>query len=119
MKINLKNIEELIFFNKEIQQLFPEFRHLFDQWQLGQRIPGMKTLGQRSILELLDSLDYDKISKLEKYFEDLVIVEKMDHKLVSNYEWNLDEDNELCEFLGFREFCLSRNANKIKISFWR
>lgn len=119
MEINLKNIEELIFFDQKIHGLFPEFRHLFDQWQLGQRIPGMKTLGQRSVLELLNSIDQSKIAKLEEYFGDSVLLQKIDSNLVSHYEWNIDEKDNLCEYSGYRDFCLSRDADKIKISFWR
>ena len=55
MEINLKNIEEIIFFDKKIQLLLPEFRHFFDQWQLGQHIPGMKALAKRSVLDVLNA----------------------------------------------------------------
>lgn len=119
MKINLQNIEELIFYNKKVNSLFPEFRHYFDQWQLGQRIPGMKTLAQRSVLELLNSLNETHVSKLEEYYQDIILVDKINHNLNENYEWNLDEENNLCKFVGFKDFCLTRNEKNVKISFWR
>jgi len=119
MEINLQNIEQLLFFDKKAQALLPEFRHLFDQWQLGQRIPGMKTLGQRSVLELLNSLNEHHVRKLEEYLADTILVDKVDHRLVAHHEWPVDEADELCRFAGYRDFCLSRDKGRIHISFWR
>lgn len=121
MDINLKNIEELIFFDKELQKLFPEFRHLFDQWKLGQRVLGMKNLGQRSVLELLNSLNENHIVKLQEYFDDIILVDRIDHRLVVNYEYeaSIETSDRLCEFSGYKDFCLYRNKDKIYLSFWR
>jgi hypothetical protein len=119
MEINLQNIEELIFFDKKVHSFFPEFRHLFDQWQLGLRVPGMRTLGQRSVLELLNSLNEKNISKLEEYFSDKILVNKIDHRIVAHYNFNIGEDNRLCEFAGFRDFTISKKKDAICVSFWR
>lgn len=119
MKLNLKNIEELIFFDTQARALLPEFRHLFDQWQLGQRISGMKTLGQRSVLELINSLESHHIEKLEEYFSDKIILDKIDTRIVANYQFNLDQPNNLCEFSGFIDMCAYRTENKVFVSFWK
>jgi hypothetical protein len=119
MEINLKNIEELIFFDKKIQDLLPEFRHYFDQWQLGQRIPGMKTLGQRSVFELLNSLNETQIKKLEEYFSEEILVDKINHRLTDCYSWQTDEPNELCKFTGYKDFCIHKSKDKIQATFWR
>ena len=39
--INLQNVEELIFFDKETYELFPDSKVYFDQWMLAQRIPSL------------------------------------------------------------------------------
>jgi hypothetical protein len=119
MEINLQNIEELIFFDKKAQALFPEFRHFFDQWQLGQRLPGMKTLGQRSVFELLNSLDENRIRKLEEYFSDIIIVDKIDNRLTACHDWQIDESDELCKLAGYRDFCIHRDKDRIYSTFWR
>jgi hypothetical protein len=119
MEINLNNIEDLIFYDKKIHAIFPEFRHLFDQWQLGQMIPSMKTLAQRSVLDLLQSLNQKNITKLEEYFNDAIILEKLDPRITANYNWSLEDSNELCQFAGYLDFCLFRNKDNAFISFWR
>jgi hypothetical protein len=120
MIINLKNIEELIFYDKKVQSLLPDLRNFFDQWSLGQRFPGMKTLAQRSVLDLLNSLNNEHIFKLQEHFGDIIILDKIDNRLVANYSANIDSfENELCQFTGYRDFCLTRKNNKLEITFWR
>jgi hypothetical protein len=120
MIINLKNIEELIFYDKKVQLLLPDLRHLFDQWSLGQRFSGMKTLAQRSVLDLLNSLNNEHILKLQEHFGDIIILDKIDNRLVANYSTNVDQfENELCKFTGYRDFCLTRKNNQLEITFWR
>lgn len=119
MEINLQNIEEVIFYDKKIHSLFPEFRRYFDQWALGKRISGMNSLGQRSMLELLNSLEESHILKLKDYFNDIVVVEKTNHKLVDFYDFELESTNTLCKYTGFKDFCAYRDDNQVYICLWR
>lgn len=119
MQLNLQNVEELIFYNNKIHSLLPELRHLFDQWKLGQTLPGLRTLAQRSILEFLNSLNDEQIKKLEEHFETTIIVDVLNYKLTSHYESSIDEAGELCKFSGYKEFALYRNKDQMYLSFWR
>lgn len=120
MQINLQNIEDLLFFDKKAQSLLPEFRHLFDQWSLSKRVPGLQTLGRRSVVDLLNSLEADHIQKLEEYLGDIIVVDKIDYHLVRNFEGPLEEaEGRLCQFAGFKDFCVHRDADRVYISFWR
>lgn len=118
MEINLQNIEEQIFFDRKIQALFPEFRHYFDQWHLSKVYPGFGNLGKRSVVDLLNSIEAKHILALEEYFGCPILVNKIDPNIVRNYEAPL-ENVELCQFSNYHEFCLSRNKDEVKITFWR
>lgn len=120
VEINLQNIEQLIFYDKNVQFILPEFRHFFDQWSLGQRIPALNTLAKRSVLDLLNSLNEDQIAKLEEYFKDTILVDKIDNRLVAHYKTSTnDENNEFCKFSGYRDFCLTRKGDQVSVTFWR
>jgi hypothetical protein len=119
MEINLKNIEELIFFDKKLQDLLPEYRHIFDQWQIGQRVPGMKSLGQRSVFELLNSLGKKEISVLQNYFNDIIVLNRINNKIVDHYQSFFDDQNDLCQFFDYKDFCLTMDKDKFNITFWR
>ena len=119
MEINLRNIEEIIFFNKDAQAVLPEFRQQFDQWQLAYRIPGLKALGQRSVLEVLNTLEERHLKSLESYFGEPVLMQRLNHKLVDHYNCSIEEANRLCEFTEYKDFCIHRNKDKLSITFWR
>lgn len=118
MEINLQNIEQQILFDKKIYSLLPEFRHFFDQWKLSKTYPGFGNLGRRTLLDLLNSFESKHISILEEYFGCSVFVNKIDPNLIKNYQSELDSVN-LCEFSGYKEFCVFRNKDTIKVTFWR
>lgn len=120
MNLNLQNFEEIILYDPEIKKLFPELRHYFDQWALGTRIPGLRTLAQRSKIELFQVLDSEHRKILEEYFGKPVYFDKLSDKLCMHTEMVLkDSENEWCQFTGFNEMTAYRNADKIYVTFWR
>lgn len=119
MNLNIKNVEEIIFFDKKIQNLLPEQSHFFEQWKLGKRIPSLNYLSQKNILDFLNSINEKHINILEKYFNQEVYVDKINYNLVENKIFYLDDSLDLCEFSGFKDFTLTRNKNVCKITFWR
>lgn len=118
MEINLQNIEEQFFFNQEIQKLFPEFRHFFDQWKMSKTYPGFGTLGKRSVIDLMNSLTPEHLKILEGFFGEPVLLNKVDPHIIRNYSGSLESDT-LCEFSSYREFAVFRNKDQMKITFWR
>jgi hypothetical protein len=118
MEINLKNIEQQIFFDEKICEKLPEFRHLFDQWRMSKQYPGFGNLGNRSVLDLLNSLEPKHIAILEEYFKTSILLNKIDPHIVRHHENGLNTEG-LCEFSGYKEFCIYRSKDKMKLSFWR
>lgn len=119
MEINLKNIEEIIFFDKNVQLLMPEFRHLFDQWRLSHRVSGLGQMAKHSIFELMNSLETVHIEKLEEHFGEKIFINKLNKNLVEHYDCNTEDCNRLCEFSEFIGLALYRNGNDLKFTFWR
>lgn len=120
MELNLQNIEEAIFLDKKAQALFPEFRSHFDQWSLSKRVPGLQSMGKRMLIEVLNALDGEHLRKLEEYLSQPIILDKIDNSLVREYDGNIESaEDVLCQFAGFKEFCVHRNGNKLSVTFWR
>lgn len=119
MKINLKNIEELIFYDRKLHKFFPEFQHFFSQWQLGQSIPSLKNLSKRSVIECLNSLESKHLKILEEYFKEQVLIDKIDDNIIATHENCIQNVEELCKFSNFQDFCITRDHNNYKITFWR
>lgn len=119
--LNLKNIEELIFLDSSVRTLLPDLRHIFDQWLLSKRVPTLRSLRLRSLMDMLNSLKNEHIRKLEEYFQDSLALDKIDYHIVRNATLSLDfnADKELLDYVGYGNFTISRNAEQVYISFWR
>lgn len=117
MEINLKNVEEIIFFDKKMHEILPEFRHFLDQWRLGKTIPALGGLGSKSVLELLNSLDETHIKRLEEHFGTSIIVMKIGPNIVKNHL--IRKNDTLCGFTEYKDFCISRNKEDVFLTFWR
>jgi hypothetical protein len=120
MQINLSNVEELIFYNKKINKLLPEFAHCFDQWKMSKRIPALKNLGSQALIDFLAEVSSEDISKLELFFNEKVTIDKLDNQIITNQTTTCDKLQEiLCKQVDFQDFCISRKGEQVYISFWR
>ncbi len=119
MEINLKNIEEIIFHDKKVQEKLPEYRYLFDQYNLAHRVSGLGQMAKQSVLELLNALDGNHLKKLENHFGETVFVNKLNNKLVDHYDCSIDNYERLCEFSEYGGIALYRHNNELKFTFWR
>lgn len=119
--INLQNIEELIFFDNTAHALLSDLRHIFDQWLLSKRVPTLRSLRLRSLMDMLNSLNNEHIRKLEEYFQDSIALDKIDYHIVRNVTLPLgfNATKELSDFVSYGNFSISRDAEQIYISFWK
>lgn len=120
MILNLQNVEDSIFFDKKVWNLLPEFRPLFEQWALSKRVPGMQNLGKRCLIDFLNSLEKTHLDKLEEYFQDIIVLDKIDYHTVQNYNGNIEEfQSDLCKFEGYSDILAYRNGDRIRLTFWK
>lgn len=122
ININLKNIEELVLKNPKAKSLFPDLRHLFDQWLMSYRFPALDTMRKQAIMDLLNSLDGTHIEKLARLLSDMVFIEKLDYHIVKNLNFPIDSfsiERELTNYDSYANIALSRSADQIYITMWR
>jgi hypothetical protein len=120
--INLKNVEELIFQKAELRKLLPDLQHLFDQWHLSYRLPALGSLRTKSKLDLINLMSDEHIRVLEEYFQDSVVIDKLNYNIVKNILFPLDLERLgglLSDVEGFANFTISRDVDKVYISMWR
>jgi hypothetical protein len=121
ININLKNIEELVLKNPLAKSLFPDLRHLFDQWLLSYRFSALDTMRKQAMLDLLNSLDGPHVEKLARLFGDMISVEKLDYHIVRNLNFSINDSigGELTKHGSYTNIALSRSANQMYITMWR
>lgn len=120
MILNLQNVEDLVFFDKKVWKTLPEFRSLFEQWALAKRTPGLQNLGKRNLIDFLNSLEKTHLDKLEEYFQDIILLDKIDYHIVQNYNGKIEEiHSKLCKFNEFIDFSAYRKGDQISLTFWK
>lgn len=122
MEINFLNIEQFLFLDKNAQDKLPEFRNDFESWKISQMAPGLRQLGQKSLMNVLNGMNEEHLKKLSDYFGKQVFIGKLNASIVEHYNMNVEnnkESEELCKYSEFREFCITRKKNEIKATFWR
>ena len=120
MNINLQNIEEIIFYNKRAWDALPDLQNYYDQWCLSQRASGLKNFGKRIIIDFMASLTDGHVEKLQEFFQETIILEKIDTNLLSCLEASKsDLEQNLCKYDNYKDFFVTRNKDDIKVCFWR
>jgi hypothetical protein len=121
--LNFSNVEELLFMDREAQSVLPVHHYsIFEQWRLAKRVPFLKEMGRHAILDLLNALTDEDIFLLEEYFNEKIVVEKLNYSVALNYKVplaNLSVCEVLCNVEGFNFFSTWRDAEYLYISFWR
>lgn len=120
MHVNLQNVEDFIFRDRAVRALLPGFQHLFDSWSLAQRLPALRSLGRRCVLDLLNGLKEEHLAALGEHFGTEVSVDKLDYSVVRNLETTVEGAVlELQEHESFLDMALYRNGDRLYISIWR
>lgn len=118
--INLRNIESIIFHDKELWKQFPEFRFYFDQWSLAQKEPYLKSMGKQAVIDLLNTLNENHLQILRDYFQVDIALDKISNRIVQNLQFSIDDlQDGLNEMQELNHICLYRNDNQMYISLWR
>jgi hypothetical protein len=95
---------------------------LFEQWRLAKRMPFLREIGRQAVLDLLNSLTQEEIAALEIYFEDKIVVEKLNYSVAINLKVPLSDSlvcQELCRLEGFRNLSTWRDDEHLYVSLWR
>lgn len=121
--LNFATAEEFIFQNEETYGLLPPaFFNYFEQWKMGKRIPALRQVGKRAVLDFINNLQDEHLEALEDYFGERIVIEKLNYNIVQNVKIPLAEEKiceHLCEVTGFSYFSAWRDDEHLYISFWR
>lgn len=123
IELNFSNVEELIFYDLEAQQVLPlDMYSFFEQWRMSKRIPFLKAIGQQAVLDFLNTLNDEHVEALEVYFGQSIFVEKLNYSLSQSVKIPVDKFEickELCKVQEFNYYSTWRDEDFVYITFWR
>jgi len=117
--INVNNAEEILFSNNFIRESLPEFQKIFNQWDLCKSNLILRGIAKKTIVELLQNLSGEDIVKISNILGEFVTIDNLGHHIVKNVSLPLECEKELNNLVGLDNFSISRDKDKIYISFWR
>jgi hypothetical protein len=121
LRINIENVEELIFQNKEIWEKMPDLIYLRDQWRISKMTPVLRSLGKKSLLEFLRTVKKHHEESMSEHFKSLVTIDKIERHLVRNIVFSIEDDNDVMfdSHDTYTGFSVYRKNDKIHMTFWR
>jgi hypothetical protein len=121
LKLNWTNVEELIFYDSDVQNLLPvHMFSIFEQWRLAKRVPFLRELGKQALLDFLNQLTEKDINVLESYFKKKIFVEKINYSISLDLKIPLSNIcNELCHIEGFNYTSTFRDEEYLYLTLWR
>lgn len=120
VKLDFAKAEELVFQDESMRRLLPEFAHLIDQYNLGVRVPPLRQLGKRSILEFLEKASASDLEVISRHVGYIVTKDDLDFQIVRNLDFKLENlCDSLCNCQPLTNLCISRNEETIQVTFWR
>lgn len=117
MRINIKNVEEVIFMDKEAWDSIPKLAHLRDQWRISKMTPSLRAMGLKSLADFLHlAKPYEE--SLSKHFGSKVTIDSLDPSSVKNTDFLVSDDHIEADET-FSEICLYRKGEMIGMTMWR
>lgn len=116
IQIGFHNAAELLFQNQLIRNSMPKFKHLFDSWELAQKIPQMRSLGVRSVIDFLNSISPNEIEEISKIFKSPIEIMKIEINNYKNISGYVDDfELQLPININVSDMCIHRNKDKVSV----
>ena len=113
--LTFNNVEDLIFYDKQVRQLMPNLSACFSKWDLGRR-GGIVAMAKEAVVELLSSITADNLAALSAKAGKKFDVRRVDMAVVHNGK--CDKEG-LVAALDGGNVVLSRDGDRIGYTIWR
>jgi hypothetical protein len=116
IQIGFHNAAELLFQNQLIKNALPKHKHFFDSWELAQKIPQMRSLGIRSIVDFLNHLTEKEIETISEIFKSPIEIMKIELSSFKNISGNIEDfEMQLPLNINVSDFCVHRSKDKVSV----
>lgn len=116
IQIGFHNAAEILFQNQLVKSSLIRHKHLFDSWELSQKIPQMRSLGIRSIVDFLNNVTNEEIEKISEIFKSPVEIMKIELNSYKNISGEINDfELQLPLNINVADFCVYRKNNKVSV----
>lgn len=118
--LNINNVEELIFTDKKVREFLPDYKYLFDSFDLSKVSPALKQLGIRCFNDFLKKIKKDELINVEKYLNQEIKIEDFNLDLIKNLQGNIENlEFIMPENYNNIDLVVYRKKDEVKITLWK
>lgn len=118
--LNINNIEEIVFKDKQLRANLSEFKYLFDAYDLGMFSLSLKSLAMRCLNDFLKKCTQKEIEIIKNYLKDDVEVVKLNSDPVMLVESDIsDLELNISNEYNCLDICIYRKDNFVKGILWK
>lgn len=119
INLNINNVEQLIFYDKKVQQILPEHSQVFNKWTLGIRA-GITSMAKDALLDFINKITTDQLKRLEGLWESQVILQKLDSATLHSFTVPIASLQErLNEMIEPWNVSFARDEDQCYVCTWR
>ena len=116
IQIGFHNAAELLFQNQLVRNALPRHKHLFDSWELAQKIPQMRSLGIRTVVDFLNTVNSQEIDIISNIFKSPIEIMKIELSSFKNITGTADDfELQLPLNINVADFCVHRSKDKVSV----
>lgn len=120
MKINISNVERLVFYDKDVWREIPELVHLRDQWRVSKMSPMLRAMGRKALNDFLRIAKDRHEAALSRRFGCDVTIDRIETRVVVNLEFSADEEfPEISPGMECTGLGAYREGDRVFLTFWR
>lgn len=118
--LNLNNVEEIVFKDKNLRLKLFEYKYLFDSYDLAMFSPSLKSLGMRCLNEFIKKCNNKNLQTLKEHLNDDVEIVRLNLDPVLMFESNIDDlELILSNDYNCSDICIYRKENQIRGMLWK
>ena len=119
IKLNIQNVEELVFSDKDLRKKIPDYNHLFASWDLSKMSLSLRNLGKKAVLDFLSSLQPEHVEIISQHINFSVELEILDYRLVKNITTTLINVEGELDQVGNYNLTPYREGEQVYITAWK
>ena len=118
--LNLNNVEEIVLKDKQLRLKLPDYKYLFDSYDLAMFSTSLKTLAMRCLNDFLKKCIKNDLLVIGEYLKDTVEIVKLNLEPVVLFDSDINYlELALSKDYNCIDVCLYRKENIVKGILWK
>jgi hypothetical protein len=118
--LNFKNVEDLVFQNKQIKDALPHLNHIFENWLFGYQFIAAKFVRKQAVYDLLRYLSADDLKIISNILKEELVLSSDISRTIINIQSNICSlEKDLPFDFNYIDLSIYRKGEDIGVTLWK